>query len=372
MKEIFDDLIKQVDQAIKNVKDFQAIADRLLQKRLEFEQMLKLAEQVVKEINPPREALESIKGIAPRILLREGLNACATTHEFNIPPFRERLKRALSHPKALTLRTEGQVLVITNNLNQVAGTLRQYGNAISLARKAQFQKANITRNKKGKPSVRPGVKRKHGIEDPVIASRMWAEKFYGAGRENKAIPPLNANRKDRTAIYKRQYAQTIATRIKSFGSLAPFWEIIDKGTVNINLSSDRGGTPYPAYDKTEFVQKTKNEIQRLFKEQVRLLTQQINDVKNSTTRLKGVIKYIDTQLLNLDDPLRKRIREEFEKRLQERFNVADRTKLINAIEAIAKGELVGGRVSLGTSPEGVRIRPRVIELQRAIAQFRNR
>lgn len=187
-------------------------------------------------------------------LYQEAYNAFKINNEFDIPEYVSRLNQAIFNPQTYEItKLSAESISIKINLDKTAGTLDDYARAVSKVRK---QLEDSKGNKKPKK------------RNPTWASHAWAEKFYGPAREGKSIPDRVVTRIDKktgkkiTRIkstpdpskYIEKYWKTINARISNFSTLAPFWKILDQGT--IKLKSDIGGKAYPINQKTNFVAKT--------------------------------------------------------------------------------------------------------------------
>lgn len=84
------------------------------------------------------------------------------------------------------------------------------------------------------------------IEDPAIASHIWAEKIYGVDREGKTVERFSdkGNSWDVTDNFVGKYTLTIESRLLKIPmDKAPFWYFLEYG--NVESSGSDGGTPYP-------------------------------------------------------------------------------------------------------------------------------
>lgn len=344
MSDIFEDIKKDLDAEIARLKDTGEII-RFLQIRIaELREQFISASQIARDYRPNEQAMQAVSGMANTILLQEGMDAIKETKEFDLEMFRWRFRTALLDPKSLTLRAAGESLSVSVNLNETAGSLSDYANAVTQTREQL------------------GI----GVLDPMWASHMWAEKYYRPAREGSDVPPRTANRKDRTAKYINDYWSTIRTRISNFSSLAPFWEIVDKGSLGITLPGERGGIPYPATGPTNFVQATINKLQKEFQSALLNAKKFLTELQSSVDKLQKAIIYAEDLLNNIDI-----VTVEVKKRLGDLYTKVDQQKLGLLIERLNRGEDIPGRISLG-SVEGQRVQRRTIELQRAIKAFRNR
>lgn len=207
------------------------------------------------------EAIDSADLLIPNIfeflqnnLYNNAQIAFKINSEFDIPEYVSRLNQAIFNPQTYEItKQSAESISIKINLDKTAGTLDDYARAVSSVRK---QLESSKGNKKPKK------------KNPTWASHAWKEKFFGPAREGKSIPDRVVTRIDRktgkkiTRIkstpdpskYIEKYWKTINARISNFSTLAPFWRLLDQGT--IKLKSDIGGTAYPINQRTNFVAKT--------------------------------------------------------------------------------------------------------------------
>jgi len=139
---------------------------------------------------------------------------------------------------------------VSLNMNAVAGNLDEYARAVTLVR-TEIQREST----KAKPRAFAGR-----LADAGLRSHFWAEKFYGVAVEGRVIKTSHGKeRPDKTEAYRKKYFDTIKRRLAACSHPAPFWELLDKGS--IKMSSDIGGKPYPINVATNFVYNTVIELE---------------------------------------------------------------------------------------------------------------
>ena len=134
----------------------------------------------------------------------------------------------------------GSTVDIIIDMDSTAGSLDEYASGVKKVREqleaeAAMAKAMRPRHwKQSKPKPR----------DPIKASKYWKERVY-----------LNVN--------QMWYNSTMEQRIEESGKLAPYWKLLDRGS--ISMQSDWGGIPYPQGTSSDFTGKTISDIKREFK-----------------------------------------------------------------------------------------------------------
>jgi len=180
---------------------------------------------------------------APHILKRNAIIAIEITDEFNTPDFIADITTAIFEPETFitSIDTYGH-LSISIDLEATAGTIEDYARGILSAR-----------------SYFPMTL------DAKKASLIWSL-IYRAGREGATIYTTygkggpREHTADRTAYFVRYYERTMSLRQSTMsGGLAPWWNIVDKGT-SLEMSSNRGGTAYPKFAGRNFVETSEQQI----------------------------------------------------------------------------------------------------------------
>lgn len=349
---MYNNFVKEIDKTIAELKELERVAIYLQEQRDNLISLRKEYKDLLKDFNPTQIAISEVLPLATDILKREALLAVRLTREFDLPIFRSRLEKAIEDPRTIAMKPYGNGLHIDIRLDLTAGRKEKYAEAISAAR--EFLNIGwVTRI------------------DPEMGSHMWEEKYYKPAREGGQIPQKASfpkrkgdkkRAKDRTAKYIQDYWNTIRIRVMLFGSLAPFWQILDEGSAGQNLSSDEGGSPYPDYGPTNFVQKTKDELKTIYKEQISKYKNTKKELESAITDIDSAIIYIDKLMNELLSSKEKITLSQMKKNLGERANVVDQQRLLQIAQGIAEGKITGGkqaRVELGRSPEGKRIQLRI-------------
>lgn len=351
---MFQDLIKDIDNTISGLKTNLEVVKYLEGRLLELNQIRTDLLKSTRDYNPYQAAKDSVKDDVLGILWKFAENALTASEEFDLPIFRNRLESAIFNPKTIELLLVGERLEVFVNLDQTAGTLDDYANAIKATREIIRQK------NKGRY-----------IKDPQVASQIWKEKFYGSAREGRNITPLTTNRKNRTSIYRQQYRWTINMRVAHFQSLAPFWRILDHGTVF--LGSSWGGTEYPAIKPTNFVGKAVAEIRKQFTEYVKTAKQYLAEINQNVKYIDSAISYIQTISKQiLENPERKFILQQVQRILGSKFSEANQTRLNQLLEGLLSGTITQEKFRLGRTSAGVEIRPRIRRIQNALRKYRSK
>jgi len=286
---------------------------------------------------------------APKILWEQIRLAVKKNPEFDNPFFTKRLHDAAFNPSTFTLvQFKNGNIKVKLNLNETFGSLSDYGNAIKKVREELGTRSSAD-----------------------IASHFWSEKYYGAAREGKPAMVTRGrgkNRKqvDQSAKFTWKYWNTIRKRMSYAGKIAPFWEILDKGTMPIPNAHRKGGegTAYPTNGATDFTGKTQIAIQKFYQSQTSkdktvskidttTLTKLMLEVKESIAFITGLIRELNQKAL--DPGIEVLTRFEKEERVSE-------TKLAKLIDALRSKDFTNIRVTAAgriemTKPGGERYRP---------------
>ena len=210
--------------------------------------------------------------------------AANRTKEFNLPEFKEPLKRAIYDPKTIIYNLDGNRIIVTIDLDSTAGNIADYASAIRKVRNTFTPEKKPTR---------------------IQASAYWKYYIYGQGREGRKIKkPRKKGQLGRTPLAHKEgtvmYKATITERLGAMGTIAPFWSLIDKGNANVP-ELDSGGRAYPSVPRTGFVSKAKQAI-----------TGRVNrafagELKRLTTRLEreqygenGLLDKIEKAIINFE------------------------------------------------------------------------
>ena len=202
----------------------------------------------------PRRLLDEVKFATKLegklVLKKNATEAIEETVEFDLNVFKNPLYEAIENDETYVFSSEpGSIKGINIDLDKTAGTLKDYAAGVLSAR----QNTSMTM----------------GAES---ASRFWALFIYGSEREGKKFYTTygaggpREHKYDRTPRLQKLYKEIIRHRVlNSNGKLAPWWRILNNGTGQ-TLKSNRGGTPWPNYGPTNFVEKSEKEIRKYYRE----------------------------------------------------------------------------------------------------------
>ena len=350
----YSEYIKDVNRQITRFKSAKFILKYLDEELKYIESKLKTLRDIRESAGKTgttrgkkRESLETTKIKATQILKKHALRAIEDTKEFDIAIFGNRLMAAVDDPRTIKLNIVDNTLLVEIDLNQTAGPLQDYANAITKTRE----------------ELQIGPNKKNGTMSPELASHMWKEKYYGSAREGKMIPVRkqkeNSKRKrqasDRTEYYRVSYWATIYARIANFSTLAPFWQIINDGTTP--LDSDWGGTAYPNISPTRFVEKAIAEIKRNFKQEPTGVVEDFEKIDAIISELEAKREYIIDRIQTYAErDITKLVDEKLQQRLKDKFPLADPKRIERFIEDALAGREFGEKQELGRAGTRVRVR----------------
>lgn len=318
-------------------------------------------------------AFVAIQDRAVEIFVRNATDACLSSGEYAHPYFIDALISAVRHPDSLLIEHlgyTGRVNVIID-LDRTAGPLEEYAQAVSAVR---GDRRDVHRNQ----------------TPPNLASRMWAEKIYRAGRMGGKVSRRRWNRETRsydrvdvTDQFVGKYWETVFARAAFFIHPAPWWRLLDGGNVRVQMSSDIGGTPYPRVPATRFVENTRREIKAIAEELIQAdwsdyidrLQYRISEVRSVIRRLESEIEELERRIATLEQEVfepkppkyeeKKVIAEELlRERLKELYPFAKPERIQYLLDELARGVNVG-RIRMG-SHEGKEIRVRVTSILQKI------
>jgi hypothetical protein len=332
---------------LSKVSELREIAQTRLDKQ--WEEYDKLVSEG--EATPPAEAaLTEATNKANMILLEKMEEAIVRNQEFSVGYFLDRLTAVCLNPESISIIPVSDTeIAVTINLNETAGTLSDYADGINAVRD------RLNSNKKS------GL-----VTSREMASHFWREKFYGARMGGKIVrrkwnkSTKSYDERDVTDEQRAKYWDTILARLDASGKIAPFWEILDQGTVP--LASDDGGTPYPKNIRTNFTGKAIQAIKNLFKNTMasgkRESKGNISEVKAGIDATREVLKEIDYSIDKLGNLSLEFIDLE-EKRLGNELNNLVNVKMISTEDAIKRvKEGHQARVTVGYTSEGKQIQMR--------------
>ena len=311
-----------------------------------------------------REMNQNLYIQASDILMKTIEAAVQVNEEYNHPFFLNRLRQVAYNPDTIRItKYEYGRTVVEIRMNEVAGSLEDYAQGVKKARE-HF-----------------GVREPHGK-----TSWFWEEKYYGQAREARPLPQIrNKPRKslqDKREALINKYWETMQFRMDSVGKIAPFWELLDQGS--IPMSSDRGGRPYPEGRKTDFIanaiwliedwiygRKGRN-VEYRYDENVperEIIQENITNTENELKRYENEQEKLsklleDIQLVEIDTE----IYDDISKRIDDNVDRVDKNKLNSLEIALRTGNFANirvtkeGRVEL-TRPGGKRYR---VSIRRAL------
>ena len=322
----------------------------------------------------PEYAVNAALKEAPKILYQEMLSAARINTEFNHEFFLSRLRSAAYNPQTFTIiETKGGKLKVKINLNQTAGSLSDYGQAVRAVRSAIKKYVSGLESFKGIPPEAPYDVKAH----------FWEEKFYKSAREGGVaiifgtrmvkrkskqatfLPEDNSKRItiNKTAAFAKKYWETMHRRMEASGKIAPFWEILDKGTPAMTAKGSGrwavGG--YPKNEATNFVEKAAMRIAEVYQTGVvkASTTKDAFDMKNAEatmTSIENDVKVMKKLLGELNTSSLD-VGAEILLRVQDKIELIDKVKLTELEEKIKAGvALPKGGVYLGTPGNKVRVR----------------
>jgi hypothetical protein len=198
---------------------------------------------------------------ANKILVKNLRKAIKLNREFDTPAFSDNLMSACLDINTIFISYVGGVFNVEIRLNDTAGSVEDYANAVK--------------------AVRAEIASENGTKTPAAASMIWKNMLYIPAREGGSVKkriysPHRRRSKvvDVTEDSVAYYWGTISRRMAMSGKLAPYWEILDKGSFVMEGS---GGTPYPENMPTNFVGNTILEVSQLLSEQAGIKVSSIRD-----------------------------------------------------------------------------------------------
>lgn len=279
-----------------------------------------------------------------QILVNEAIKALSQSVEYNQPVFINGLLAACSDVTCIAISRDSKNFKVIIDLNITAGNLNQWGEAVKAVRKNMNM----------------------GKAPANIASKMFAEKYFGVDVLGNTITRTRTNKKtgetiskDVTANYKGKYIATIQQRLNESGALAPWWMLLNYGSPSFKLSSDRGGYSELTTPQTLFIQKAQTIIEGIItsnfpkklKEWDDSCKKHIREDEANINKLEESIEEIIRKLEELSvEDLKAKIRSQLEK-----FKQLERTDPAK-IDFLATQLLAGEKITRIRLGHGVRIR----------------
>jgi hypothetical protein len=230
-------------------------------------------------------------------------------------------------------------------LNKTAGSLEDWANGVRGYREYLAARRSSTL---GGRSPRPSS---------FLGSWFWAEKIYGSGAEGTRVSRRRYNRKtqeyetiDVSDQFSSLWSETIAGRLSISGKLAPWWELLDKGSLFTRLSSDLSprGEPYPVQAATHFVNSAVGTIKALFEsnfsfymdEAKESILRSINEALQKKDEIERDLEIVNTELYVIEDMEFRRtvriLREREEREEKERLERLDRQRKATATKILTE------------------------------------
>lgn len=359
ISEFLNSLDKTIQQAKKDINILKPLLndiDKVSSSLQEVKEKLNLSLMQLDNDDTIRKSVDSlfqsIKEIKTRTLMKYINEAINSSSEFNDPVFAPYLISAASNEESLiiTLQYSGTTsrIEVDNNMNEVAGSLEDWGRAVS--------------------AVRGNSK-----SNPDKASSSWANLFRG--RSSNGL------------------WESIERERGTFsGKLAPFWEILDKGHASIRLSSDRGGYPTPSEPPSHFIDNTIKELEESFKRRLsgvkssitrakNKITSKINKANTLLSELENLVQYVDSNAGELaenisdENPIASKIIDRIEERFSRTRASINREKLQTIVtELLETGEVSSyyinpdGRIEVTATGSVDRARVNINTLLQMIAE----
>jgi len=301
----------------------------------------------------------------PLRLLYESLKAALKVNrEFNHPFFKVGLISALNNPATIrVVPTSGSAITVMINLDETAGSIQEYANAIKAVR---TRMRKMAQNHELSPQEE--------LDELSQRDKFWEEKFYKPARQGGTVKRRKYNRKtkkyttiDKTSEQIAKYWNTLKARQAAWGKPAPYWELIDKG----QSVMDGAGKPYPIPKATNFVNKAKSKIMAEFNmrasQRKTRLDRDIDRLYTERSRCQHLIEEIDFTI----EELKKQLTPEavFLQKVERLGRAFSKEKVMQVFKALYARELgdlsitAEGRVEL-TAPGQKRFRISLVGIRK--------
>ena len=372
MKEEFEGIYTELNKLEASSEEVSIVIQRVIllerKVRVKIRELERLLDKIEKEGGaagggPINKISDEILKKCHEILWSEIQVAIKVNREFDDEFFRTRLFAAAFHPDTIKIDIlSGGNFFVGINLNEVAGSLRDYARGIERTR------ADL------------------GIADfHELTNHFWQEKLYGPAREGKLVKARKqkegSKRKAKSSAQRTKeaigkYWKTMQMRMENSGKIAPFWEILDKGTVD--LLSNKGGDAYPTNFPTNFTTKTILKIEELLsssggkgKKDVENININIDNIRTLIASYLEILERITKLLkeLNEESIIKKAL-----ERIKSYEERADPERLEEVIRAVQAGDLSNlnitseGRVEV-TAPAGIRTRISLVLVSRTLGEI---
>lgn len=309
---MFDETLRKIADTQKDLNyldssltDFKNLAEEL---RTEIERARRRYNYKLRDPRRARRVIQTIinniKKQAPLVLIKHVDKATQTNIEFSNPVYRNLIYTAAQDESMFKFIPSGDgwgTVVKTQIVMEQAGTTDDYARGISLYRE--------------KLKVKIGKKEDSGRK----ATEYWLEKIYGASLKQ---------------------ANTVLRRVQLSGRKAPFWQLINSGSVS--MPSDRGDgsyNPFPS-EPTGFIDDTERELNfelsTQIQEQAMLVADELLGLKSEIETASRYSNAITEAVRNITTDFVKA--RQIINSLGKAKKYADENKLADAIRRFRAGE----------------------------------
>lgn len=205
--------------------------------------------------------LEDVREASGKILEDNLYQALGPDSEFSNPIYISKLLEVVRNPDILSIDaylSAGGVYntIFYHRFREIAGDSSDWANAVIAVRE--------TRKKPPKHN------------EATLASEKWA-RYYENSEHSKGV-----------------WRRVVGSRLQVSSMPAPFWEILEYGYSKVKLASSYGGFPTPAQPPTNFLGKTIDELESLYKSSMESAKQDVENLKNNLIQYEKLFKeYID-------------------------------------------------------------------------------
>jgi hypothetical protein len=359
---MFQSVLDYTKELQNNVQYTQAFLRKLRGARTRIVNRIAKAEEQVALMKNPDRYVKSLDETLRSETIKTGkdviqgsiLEAVRTNHEFDWPEYKQALFRATRDNEIYTVRALGGTAwntryTVSIDMDNSAGRLNRWAAGVKAYRKILDQekqeKAGQQRDKKGRYK-----KYRKPRYDPVAASKAWANIFSSRGDNPR-------------------FRTTIRERLELSGAVAPFWQLLDKGSVP--MSSDRGGYPTPEGELTNFVDKAQTVMEQYLKN---LLNKYKKNYDKLFEEYSAFLGQAEQSLSEIESKIQEvsvenKVIDRLEQELARENQIIDRNKLEQAVQKIREGLLTTGSVSLTARGSPERVRRSVASIQDYLTDY---
>lgn len=242
LNKVFESLEKNILDTKELIEYITSEADRL------FEEVNKTVDYIYSDEFLDVVFIDTLNEIGKKpiqILRKNAYSAMETSEEFSYDPYENGLQSALRSGESIRISRVGKSSNVFIDMDRVCGNIEEYAAAVKQAREDL------------------GIGKLTKIR-PESGSIFWARNIWGVFK-GESVTKTNKKGEtiDITENYLGKYELTIATRMEYFNSPAPWWSLLDQGNAG-GFPEDSGGFPTPNLAPTNFVNKSKLEIEELF------------------------------------------------------------------------------------------------------------